>query len=163
MLHNANTRKVFYGLSTLVTGLLVTLAAFNVIDTKREASLEGLVAAIVALFGTGASATAYHHTNKQIKEGTIDPLESKEFPPPPHPADVVVAGMQGINEIQKQLNEGLGKINDLAAASGIPLPQLGIPNIIPATLPGITATAGMPQPPMPSNSLAAQAIEASRR
>lgn len=159
---NANTRKVFYGISTLITGLLVTLAAFNVIDTKREASLEALVAAVIGLFGTGASATAWHHTNKQIKEGTLDPAAQQEFPPTPHPADIVVAGMQGLNDIQRQLNEGLGKINDIAASTGIALPQMGIPNIIPATLPGITATAGM-QSPIAQNSLAAQAIEASRR
>ena len=160
MIKNANTRKIFYGVSSAITGILVLLVSLNLIDHGMETKLETLIAALVGVFGTGATATAAYHTNKQINDGSLDPA-SKDSPPlPTNPAEVVIGGLQELDNLHKQVQQGYGAIQEVANSVGIALPQLGIPNMIPANIPGISAVAN--QNPIAPGSLAALAIEASK-
>lgn len=151
---NAQTRKLFYGISSVITGVLAILVATNVVDHSMEVTASTWITGLIGIFGTGATATAAYHTSKQIKAGELDPAAKDSPPPAPYnPADAVVGGLQDLNTMHAHVQEGFGRIQEAAATVGIPLP--------------VTPQASQyPEqavvPPTPTD-LVQQAIDASRR
>lgn len=150
---SAKTRRLFYGISTMVTGLVVVLVSSNLISHDMENNVNGIITALLGIFGTGATATAAIHTNRQIKKGSLDPALADSPPPPAYnPADAVIGGLNDLNNMHVQVQEGLGRIQEAAASVGIPLP--------------VYPQQGQPQPtaaPIPISDLVQRTIDASQQ
>lgn len=119
---NAGTRGKVYSVLTLVTPLLGFLATFGILNTDQANSINGFIAAATGLLGTFGFlgfGMAAKNTNRQVKDGTFDPVPPVE----PHPVTSAFDGLTqlqaGVNavvdEAQAKVAEGVAAIQGAAA------------------------------------------------
>jgi hypothetical protein len=107
---NAGARGKLYSGLALVLPLLSFLATFGIFTSDQVDSLSGFITAGMGLLGAFGFGLAAVKTNKQIKNGTFEPV-------PPAPASAVIEQLSQIrNEVDKTVEHAQSQLADGVAA-----------------------------------------------
>lgn len=112
-----HVRQVLYSLSTVVSGVITLLTAFNVLTPTVAVGAGKIIEILVGLLATGASGTAAVVLNKQRKDATLDFQGT--------PAEQAVAAIQATVAQAASAADDLNKVRDavsnvLADAAALP-------------------------------------------
>ncbi|ORA25151.1 hypothetical protein [Mycobacterium aquaticum] len=94
---NAGVRAKLYAGLALITPLLSALATFGIVSTDQANAATGFVTAAVGLLSAFGFGLAAKNTNRQVKDGTFDPVPPAE----PHP---VTSAFDGLTQLQAGVN-----------------------------------------------------------
>ncbi|OBC11449.1 hypothetical protein A5784_35225 [Mycobacterium sp. 852013-50091_SCH5140682] len=130
---NAGTRARIYSVLTLITPLLGFLATFGILSSDQADSINGFIAAATGLLGTFGLlgfGMAAKNTNRQVKDGTFDPVPPVE----PHP---VTNAFDGLTQLQAGVNDAVEQAKS-KVAEGVAVIQ-GAAAMIPGGKPAADA------------------------
>lgn len=109
-------RQTLYAVGLLATGTLTLLSVFRILDPNTASTISAQIAALLGVFGVGATGTAAVITNKQRHEGMFTPAD---------PADVVVNAVQAVINAKQQADNEAQRVADAVAGLTKDVPILG--------------------------------------
>lgn len=109
-------RTILYAVGLLATGTLTLLSVFKIIEPGAASTISAQIAALLGIFGVGATGTAAVITQKQRKDGTFDH---------PDPADVVISSIEQVLAAQQSAQADVERVKEAVGKAVADVPVLG--------------------------------------
>lgn len=109
-------RQALYALGCVATGTLTLLSLVRIVDPNTASTVSAQIAALLGIFGVGATGTAAVVVGKQRKDGTYEPQA---------PADQVINGIDAVIRAADHAQAEVDRVKDAITVAVRDVPVLG--------------------------------------